>query len=142
MLSRPLVAALLVGYLLFLAWVLLWPSAAPATGVVGHASGVLADLGLPASLVSPTRVEFGLNALMVVPVPFLASLLWPRWTWAQWTAAGFLASCSVELSQGLFLPDRSAQMADVVSNTLGAMVGGVAAEIFRRAASRREVMQG
>ena len=50
-------------------------------------------------------------------------------TWRDWTAYGFLFAGSVEVFQGLFLPERSATYVDVVANTLGALIGAVAAHV-------------
>lgn len=130
--DRRVLLGLLVGYCLFLAWVVLWPSGAPATETVTHTTAALQRAGAPTQLTAGDRVEFALNTVMVVPVPLLASLLWRRWSWQAWTAYGFLASCAVEGFQGLFLPERSAQMTDIVSNTLGALVGGLLGAAGRR----------
>lgn len=130
--DRRVLLGLLVGYCLFLAWVVLWPSSAPATETVHHVSDALQRLDAPKQVTDTGRVEFALNTLMVVPVPLLASLLSRRWSWQQWTAYGFVASCAVEAFQGLFLADRAAQMPDIVSNTLGALVGGLLGAVLRR----------
>lgn len=124
--------SLFVGYCLFLAWVVLWPSGAPATETVAHTTTVLQRVGAPTPVTTGDRVEFILNTLMVVPVPLLASLLWRRWSWQAWTAYGFVASCAVESFQGLFLAGRAPQMTDIVSNTLGALVGGLLGALLRR----------
>ena len=76
------------------------------------------------------RVEFVLNAAMVAPPVLLASLLVPRHPWANWVVYGFVASCAVELVQGLYLPPRSAEFEDVVANTLGALAGAVVASLI------------
>ena len=128
---RGLLSAL-VGYSLFLFWVLLWPSGAPATSTVGFIADVLIWLGIPEGLAAGARVEFVVNAVMVAPIPFLVAALWPGWSWERWTAYGFVASGLVELVQGVFLPARSAQMPDVVANTLGVMIGAAAAQLWAR----------
>jgi glycopeptide antibiotics resistance protein len=123
--GRRLAVVGFVGYAVVLAWILLWPSADIATWVVEHVAGALSGLGSSDGLVTGSRVEFALNALMVAPLLVLAALLWPRVGWERWTAYAFVASCTVELTQGLMLPMRSAQLADVVSNTLGAGAGAI-----------------
>lgn len=123
--SRERLLLALGAYAALLAWILLWPSGSVATWVVVHTAQGLTDLGAPGSLVVGGRVEFALNAAMVVPLVLLAALLWPRWGWERWTAYAFVGSCAVELSQGLFLPLRSAQFDDVVANSLGAGVGAI-----------------
>ena len=61
----------------------------------------------------------------------------PRHHWANWVVYGFVLSCAVELVQGLVLPPRSAQFEDVVANTLGALVGALAAVPVSRVLEKR-----
>ena len=130
--QRTVPLVLLVVYVLLVAWILFWPSGAPATSSVQSTSHLARALGVSGDLVTEPRVEFALNVLMVAPLPFLAALVWPRWSWQRWTAYAFVASGCVEVLQGVFLPDRSAQFADVAANTLGALIGAVAAKTLAR----------
>ena len=123
-------------YAVFLAFVLLNPSAdVPSSSVTWLADGA-ARLGLPGPLVVPSRVEFIANVLILVPVSFLGSVLLPRLDWRDWTAYGFVLSGTVELVQALLLPERSATFADVVANTSGALIGAIAFTLAERAAER------
>lgn len=128
--ARTLLPWILAAYVLFLAWVLFNPSAGTASSTVSHVTRLLRDIGLSPGLITRHRIEFALNALMFAPVPFLAALLWPRLHWRDWTAYAFVASGCIELIQGVLLPARSAQFPDVVSNTLGALLGAVAALVW------------
>jgi len=130
--GRRRLAIALGAYAAFLAWILFWPSGDIATWVVAQATESLLDLGSSSRLVTGTRMEFALNAAMVAPLVVLAVLLWPRLSWERWTAYAFLGSCAVELLQGLWLPMRSAQFADVVANTIGAGVGAVFGHLLVR----------
>ena len=136
--QRAALLAALAGYSAFLGWVLLWPSAAPATTVVRFVQG----LALRTHLVEPgllpeARVEFILNVAMVVPLALLAVWWWPAWSWERWTAYGFLVSVSFELLQGLLLPDRTTQFVDVVANTSGVFLGAWGGGRLARARQRR-----
>jgi glycopeptide antibiotics resistance protein len=124
-------------YAALLAWILFWPSGDIASWVVAHATEAFLDLGSPGGVVTGARMEFALNAAMVVPLVALAVLLWPRLSWERWTAYAFVTSCAVELAQGLLLPMRSAQLADVVSNTLGAGVGAILGRLLLVQGRRR-----
>lgn len=135
---RILAAALLLGYATCLGAVLMQYDPTVAIGVVTGVEGWLGRLGAPAALLAPGRVEFVLNAAMVVPVALLAGLAFPRRPWASWVVYGFVASCAVELVQGLYLPPRSAQFEDVVANTLGAVTGALGVLVTRRVAGRRD----
>ena len=128
--ARTLATTFLWVYLAILAVVLLSPSAALPSSLVG----LLADAGegahLPAALVLPERVELVANTLVVVPATAVAAWLWPEHRWTTWTAYGFVAALGVEAVQALLLADRSATYVDVVANTLGALLGSVAAHLF------------
>lgn len=120
------VARILLGvYSVLLALALFSPSSQVQSSAVVHLGSVLSSLGVPEKLVTFPRLEVLMNAAIVAPLTFLASLSWPSWSWRDWTAAGFLGAVAVELAQGLLLPDRQAAFSDVVANTAGAMVGAV-----------------
>jgi glycopeptide antibiotics resistance protein len=130
--SRHLLVLLLVGYVVFLGWLLLNPSAAAPSATVRHVAAALRGLGLPPGLVSNGRVEFGLNAAMFAPLTMLTVLIWPRFAWTHWVAWAFVLSSAVEVCQALALPERSAQFVDVVANTLGALAGAWLMGLVRR----------
>jgi hypothetical protein len=121
-------AALLIlaAYLVFLAFVLLNPSADVPSSSVAWLSQVGTRAGLPAPLVEPSRVEFICNVLILMPLSLLGSVLLPRLDWRDWTAYGFVLSGTVEMLQAVLLPDRSATFSDVVANTSGILMGAVA----------------
>ena len=134
--QKRLAGATLGLYLLFLAWVFLWPSAGPASTSVDKTLQWLWDAGFSTDLVTGPRVEFVLNALMLAPVPILATLAGARWSWERWTAYAFVAASTVELFQGVALPNRSAQFQDIASNTAGALVGAVLSHLVLTVTSR------
>lgn len=136
--TRTALAVALAAWLVLLAGALLAPSAAGPSWLVGTVADLGGRLGLPSALVAPERVEFALNVFAFVPVSFLGSLLWLRPTWRDWTAGGFVASFLVEVVQAVALDDRSATYKDVVSNTLGALVGAALAAALVLALRARE----
>jgi hypothetical protein len=120
---------LLAAYLAFLAVVLLAPSPDLPTAALAAAADWGRDAGLPEGLLIPSRLEFAANAAIVVPAPVIAARLWPRRTWTDWTAYAFGVSFAIEAIQALVLPNRSASFVDVVANTLGACLGGLATSL-------------
>ena len=132
-----MVAALLVLWVAVLVVTLLGPSAEGPSWLVETIASAAESVGIPPALAATDRVEFVLNALAFAPVSLLGSLLWPRWTWRDWTAGGFVGSFLVEAFQALFLAARSATYVDVVSNTLGALGGAILAIALARALPRR-----
>jgi glycopeptide antibiotics resistance protein len=93
---------------------------------------LLSDLGFPSGITSFTRLEVIMNAVIIAPVTFLASLVRPAYGWRDWTALGFVAALTVEALQGLLLPGRHAALSDIVANTLGALLGAVVARALVR----------
>ena len=131
---RRLMLGLLLGYSLFLAFVLLTPTSDVPSSGVARLTDLALDWGLPH--VTPVRVEFLCNVVLLVPFAVLGSLALPRWSWQDWTAWGFLLAGAVELTQGLVLPARDPSYADVVANTLGALLGAWLVVAVRYLASR------
>lgn len=135
--ARRLTTVTLVAYLLLLLYALLTPSAATLSSSVSWVAEALRDLGAPERVLVPDRVEFLCNVAILVPATALGSLLWPSANWRDWTAYGFVFAGTIEVLQGLLLPERSATYVDVVANTLGALTGGVLVSVVRLAYARR-----
>ncbi|WP_415629918.1 VanZ family protein [Nocardioides dubius] len=123
---------LLGAYLVAVAFAVFQPQPEAAVGAVVWVEEALVSWGLSETLVSGTRVEFVLNALLFAPISFLGRWVWPKLRWTDWVAYAFVGSVAVELTQGLLFPDRSAQFVDVVSNTSGGLIGAVAAALVTR----------
>lgn len=116
-------AALIAVYLVCLTVVLLWPTTDRQDRVIGTVAGIVHRTGIPDSLATSLRLEFVLNAAIIVPVTLLGSLAFPRFGWRDWTALGFCGAVVVESIQGLLLPGRHSSTVDVVANTVGALLG-------------------
>lgn len=127
---RALPLILLIGYAVVVGYLVLASPELP-TQVVHDLHRSAQRAGVPAVLAYPARIQMVLNVLMVVPLTLLGSLVWRRWTWRDWTTAGFLLSCAIELTQLFFLPDRTAQLGDVATNTIGGCIGAVLAAVIR-----------
>ncbi|WP_460799865.1 VanZ family protein [Nocardioides pacificus] len=125
-------------YCLGLALVLFNPSNDVPTQSIRWFSDLGRALGMPEQLSHTSRVEFGLNVLILVPFSVLGALITRKADWRIWVAYGFVFSGLVELTQGLALGARSATFSDVVANTLGAGLGaaGVAVLIAVRPGHR------
>jgi glycopeptide antibiotics resistance protein len=128
---------LLAAYGVFLFLALLSPTStlqSDSVRLLGHLLGLL---GAPGALTEEPRLEFIMNAVIIAPVPFLGYLLLPQYSWRDWTAIGFAGALTVEIIQGLLLPERNASYVDIVANTLGALLGAGLAEVSRFLARRR-----
>lgn len=133
---RTTLRAALAVWVVLLALVLLAPSSTGPDWVIAHLAEALQRLGLPDVLTHPGRVENMLNVVAFVPLSLLGSLLWPRPSWRDWTAVGFVASFLVELVQAVALDARWATHADVVANTVGMLVGALLALLVRQLLER------
>jgi len=125
---------LLLLYALAVAAVVLEPFPGAANGSVDVGYRAVQALHLT-SVVTPEIVEFIWNILLFVPLTLLGSVLLPRLRWEQWVGLALIASSTIEFVQLLMLPDRTASVRDIVSNTLGGLIGALAA---RSLARRRE----
>ena len=111
-------------YVLLLAVALFSPTSDVQSGLVDDLVRVL-QMVLPDAWITFTRVEVLMNVVIIAPLVFLCSMVWPRLSWQQWAAYGFLGAIAVELIQGILLPDRSASLTDIVANGTGAVVGAL-----------------
>lgn len=79
-------------------------------------------------------VEFCANIAMFVPVGAVA--WWWRASLPVAVITGLAASCVIESIQGLFLHGRVADPRDLLSNTLGALLGAGVCWVFSRRGRR------
>jgi glycopeptide antibiotics resistance protein len=123
---------LLAVYAVLLLVALFSPTSDRQSSMVVWLGARLSDLGFPASVTGFNRLEVLMNAVIIAPLTFLASLVRPSYDWRDWTALGFVAALTVEALQGLLLPGRHAAFSDIVANTLGALVGAILARAVLR----------
>lgn len=123
-------------YVVALGALVLAPSVPGPNRVMAEVVELLVRVGVPRY---PTGevVEFVLNVAMAVPLTVLASLLWPRHTWRDWTAWAFVVFGSVEVAQALLLPARHGSFSDIAANTAGCLIGALAVVFVRRSEAQR-----
>jgi VanZ family protein len=90
----------------------------------------LHDRGVP-EFVGYGFVEFASNVVLFIPLGFIASLVLPRRGWWLVLLLGPLFSGAIELAQRLFLPERFATVSDILANSIGAIVGAIAAVLLK-----------
>ncbi|MBS1907893.1 MAG: VanZ family protein [Actinobacteria bacterium] len=83
-----------------------------------------------------TRIEFGSNILLFVPLGILLAILLPRMRHLI-VPIGFFISLAIESVQGAFLSGRTSSVSDLLANTAGAGIGLLAFELFDRVARKR-----
>jgi glycopeptide antibiotics resistance protein len=118
---------------------------APTSGTQSSMASVVVDLGTSLGIsperATQERAEFVCNALILMPVSALGSLLWRRTTWRDWTAYAFVLATAIEATQGLVLSQRTASTVDVVANTLGGLGGALVVTLGRRVSPAGERRQ-
>ena len=121
--SQPPLAIATAAYLALVGWLTLGPQPLDAGGR-GLLQRVIRFLSGDNTLdwITYALVEFTANIVLFVPVGVLFVLLLG---WRRWWLAGLLGvalTASIEFAQ-LFLRDRVADPRDVVSNSIGAIIG-------------------
>lgn len=117
-------------YCVFIAVIVLLPTGTLPSAVITRVVELVAAAGAPPLIVDRARIEFALNVVMIAFISAVGSQLWSRWNWRDWTTAVFVVSISIEITQGLLLPDRSATFVDVGANTLGGLLGALIGTIW------------
>ena len=129
---------LMLVYLVALALIAFWPAPVDrdAHDALLAVIDWLQERGAP-GWVRYSLVEFAANVVLFVPVGlFVMILAGPRGWWLA-VLTGFAASCTIELGQLIFLPDRFATLSDVLANTIGATLGAVIGLLLLRGGRAR-----
>jgi len=120
---HPVLSVLTLLYLGGVAWITLGPQPQVASkdGIVMQVLRILWEH--PATdWITYSAVEFTANIAMFLPIGLFFLLLFGRSRW--WLAMGipFLMTLCIETAQ-IWIPGRVSDIRDVISNTLGAVVG-------------------
>ncbi|MDY7542562.1 MULTISPECIES: VanZ family protein [unclassified Cryobacterium] len=124
-------------YLVFLALIAFWPTPVDGSldGTLTQVLGWLHAHGAPDWL-RYSLVEFTANIVLFIPVGMFIVVLAGKSRWWLGIAAGFAASCTIELGQLVFLPARFATLNDVLANTSGSVIGVLLGLLVLHLASR------
>lgn len=131
--NRWLWQLVLAAMLVLLAVVAFWPSPVdqPVQGQLADILNFLHRHGTPAWF-NYKFVEASANVALFVPLGFVSALAFPNRRWWQMGAFGLLVSSCMELGQHLFLHSRFASPLDLVTNALGAVIGGLLGSLLVR----------
>ncbi len=137
---RRMVMLMLAAYSVFVMVITLSPRM-PGSGFVSrvvdrflqslHARGIF-------EFVDFLVLEFLGNILMFVPLGVFVALLLSRRHWWVLIFIGTAFSGVIELGQMLFLPDRFPEVRDLFSNSIGFLLGAIAAVAFRLMVAHRD----
>jgi len=135
---HPLLALFTIGYLAVVAWVTLGPQPLDAGGSRALFR-LLRFFGNhdATQWITYDRVQFLANVAMFVPIGLLFLLVLGRRLWWLAIAGGVLATVIIELSQR-GIPGRVSDPNDVLANSVGAVIGVLAALVITTPAALRD----
>lgn len=136
---HPLLSLVTFAYLGFVGWVTLSPQLPFGDGTDGFVWNILAVLdGIPGTRwINYADVEFVTNIGMFFPVGMFFVLLLGRGKWWLAMLVGFGISVFIELAQLLVFTTRVADTRDVLSNSVGAILGALAVLVLTAAKARQ-----
>lgn len=106
-----------------LGFVVFSPTSDRPSSVVAKWDHFMLFLGVPHDFATFTLWQVLFNIFMFVPVGALGPLVIGIRHWAAWLAIGLSCGGFIELTQAVFLPDRDAQVSDVIANGSGVLLG-------------------
>lgn len=111
-------------YIAVLAIVGFWPTPVdkPLHGFLEAALKYLHSHGVPGWF-NYHLIEASANVAMFIPFGILIAMALPAKAWWQLASLGLMTSTCMELGQLLFIAARFASLTDVVTNTLGTVIG-------------------
>ena len=136
--NRRLWQVILAAMMVPLALIAFWPTPVdePVQGQLGSILGFLHARGIPGWF-NYQFVEAAANVALFIPLGAVATLAFTKKHWWQIGAFGMFVSGCIELGQLLFLHNRFASPQDIVTNTSGAVIGGLlAAAVVKRLQAR------
>lgn len=125
--------AALFAMLLPLSLVAFWPSPVdqPIEGQLSETLRFLHAHGIP-NWFSYKFVEAAANVALFIPLGMVSALAFPEKRWWRIGALGLLISGCMEAGQLLFLHNRFASPLDLVTNTVGTVIGALLASAALR----------
>jgi len=136
-LRQPILTVATAGYLIFVGWLTLGPQPLDSNGR-GILHRIIRFISGDDTLdwITFALVEFTANIVLFVPVGVLFTLMlgWRRWWLAALLGAGLTAA--IEFAQ-LFIPNRVTDPRDLVSNSVGALIGVTLVLVFTAWRSNR-----
>lgn len=87
-------------------------------------------------LIGPEDVEQSMNLLTFIPIVGLMALALPRVRTPLWWLVSLLGGCGIETTQFLFLHGRHFDPVDALFNTIGGILGSLAALGLRMVLAR------
>jgi glycopeptide antibiotics resistance protein len=120
-------------YVIGLAIVAFWPSPVdkPIYGTLNSLIAHLHGLGVPRWF-NYSLIEASANVAMFVPFGFLVYVSLPGTGWRTAIATGLSASTCIEAVQFLFMAERFSSLTDIITNTVGTVIGVVIVKLYKR----------
>jgi glycopeptide antibiotics resistance protein len=135
-LRHPILSLATLLYLGLVGWVTLTPQAASRNGVLWQVEDFLDSVPL-LDRVSVDQLEFAANVAMFIPFGIFFVLLLGRRRWWVAVLMGMVLTVGIEFAQQ-FIPYRVSDVRDLVSNTMGTVIGTLLALLLTAAKARAD----
>jgi len=135
-LRHPILSLATLLYLGLVGWVTLTPQAASRNGLLWRVEDFL-DRVPVLDRVSVDQLEFAANVLMFIPFGIFFVLLLGRRRWWVAVLMGMVLTVGIEFAQQ-FIPHRVSDVRDLVSNTIGTVIGTLLALLLTAAKARAD----
>lgn len=112
--------------------IVLWPTPVdrPFDGGLSAALNWLHARGIP-GWIDYSFVQNAANVVIFLPLGALTASVSMRSLWWTSCVLGLALSLSIEFAQATWLPQRTASVGDLLTNTAGALVGGAVVAVVR-----------
>jgi glycopeptide antibiotics resistance protein len=134
---HPILTVFTVAYLAVVGWVTLGPQPFDESddGWIWRLLALFSRHELT-DWITYDRLEFMMNIAMFLPIGLFFLLLLGRRQWWLGMLLGFLLTCVIESAQ-FFIPGRVSDVRDIVSNSVGAIVGVLVGLVLTAPKARR-----
>lgn len=135
-LRYPLLSLATFAYLGVVGWVTLTPQAEARQDGLLWALALVFDRHAATEWITFNLLEFVANVLLFLPFGVFFVLLFGRGRWWLAILLGIALTAGIEFAQQ-FIPNRVSDVRDIVSNSMGAVIGTVFALVVTAAKARR-----
>lgn len=135
-LRHPILSLVTFAYLGLVGWITLTPQAEERQGGLLWALALFFDRHATTEWITFNLLEFVANALLFLPFGVFFVLLFGRARWWLAILLGVALTVGIEFAQQ-FIPNRVSDVRDIVSNSIGAVLGTVFALVVTASKARR-----
>lgn len=133
---HPLLSLVTFAYLALVGWLTLTPQSSSQESGLLWEFALLLDRYAPTEWITFNGLEFAANVAMFVPLGLFLVLLLGRRQWWLAILFGVLLTVVIETAQQ-YIPNRVSDPRDLLSNSIGAVIGTLLALVLTASKARR-----